>query len=204
MKSGEAYLQSRSKRAFDVAISHAASPANTLAVAIARRTFSETDNPLLTQNRVGANGERMHIDKIRTLLDEDSSPINAMARYFRKIGLDELPQMELVRRGDMSIFGPRPLLEDEDAAQRAYLETTLDGQRLLAMEARYVRPYKRGLISTFGFEGHAGHLASVEARYASNILDGMRASMRYDFGVAKKGMISVLRGELSVHQVPAL
>ena len=47
MKRGEAYLTSKEKRRFDIFVSGAASPANALALAVARLTFRSDESLLL-------------------------------------------------------------------------------------------------------------------------------------------------------------
>lgn len=76
---------------------------------------------LFRQDRVGRGGEVFQVLKIRTMikdadryLDEHGRPtrprITPIGSVLRRTGLDELPQLLNVLRGDMSLVGPRPVL----------------------------------------------------------------------------------------------
>jgi lipopolysaccharide/colanic/teichoic acid biosynthesis glycosyltransferase len=88
-------------------------------------------NGFFVQRRVGQHGRLFDVIKIRTMRDvpglrttvtTDSDPrITAVGRLFRKLKIDELPQLINVVIGDMSFVGPRPdmpgyadVLEGED------------------------------------------------------------------------------------------
>lgn len=107
-------------------------------VKIAFLLTGDKDKILFKQTRVGQNGKMFELYKIRTmvpnadeelkrlLLDkkikeeweeyhklENDPRITKVGRILRKTSLDEVPQFINVLKGDMSIIGPRPLVEGE-------------------------------------------------------------------------------------------
>lgn len=76
-------------------------------------------NPIYTQERVGLNGRRFKIYKLRSMFadaekngpkwaSENDERITKVGRLIRKIRIDELPQLINILKGDMSFIGPRP------------------------------------------------------------------------------------------------
>jgi exopolysaccharide biosynthesis polyprenyl glycosylphosphotransferase len=121
------------KRSLDIVASTllliALSPLVT-AVAIAIRLESR-GAVLFRQPRIGRNGQRFNVLKFRSMYADAALRLNEegvmlkgredprttrVGRLLRRFSLDEVPQLLNVLRGEMSLVGPRPLIEEESAA----------------------------------------------------------------------------------------
>ena len=65
---------------------------------------------LFRQSRLGVGREPFTIYKLRTMRDDQVTPIG---RVLRRTGLDELLQLVNIARGEMRFIGPRPLTSDD-------------------------------------------------------------------------------------------
>ncbi len=93
----------------------------------------ENSGPIFfTQTRVGRHGKRFTIFKFRTLyprqhrLTDPWAIVTPLGRILRRWGLDELPQLWNVIRGDMSLIGPRPTVPEQVARYGAYERKRLE------------------------------------------------------------------------------
>lgn len=62
------------------------------------------------QKRIGQFGQAFTIIKFRTMRD---GQITGSGKWLRQTGLDELPQLWNILRGDMAFVGPRPLTQED-------------------------------------------------------------------------------------------
>ncbi|MDF3131251.1 sugar transferase [Kiritimatiellaeota bacterium B1221] len=113
--------QSAGKRLFDIWVSAWAlvllSP---LMLIIGAVILSKMGRPVFfRQSRPGKNGASFTLIKFRTLSGSEAEtetpggkiPPNRFCKFLRASGLDELPELWNILKGEMSFVGPRPLLE---------------------------------------------------------------------------------------------
>lgn len=112
-----------------------------------------------TQKRVGMNRRTFRVIKFRTMVDNpanepvtvwteaEEARITAIGRFLRDYGLDELPQVLNILKGDMSIVGPRPPLvaqvKDYTERQREVFQMRPGVLSLAAVEGRRAIPMEK-------------------------------------------------------------
>ncbi|WP_416796359.1 sugar transferase [Ciceribacter azotifigens] len=144
-----------SKRVFDIVAASAAlllfSPLFLLIAALVK--FSDGGRVFYGHRRVGHSGRSFHCLKFRTMREDadrilqeylrdnpaayeewrttrklqDDPRVTVVGSVLRKLSLDELPQLINIIRGEMSVVGPRPVVEEElelyEVAAQFYLQS---------------------------------------------------------------------------------
>ncbi len=107
-----------------------------LLIAAALIKLTSAGPVLFTQDRAGRAGQPFRVLKLRTmrgsrkpdpkeLVPLDHPEITGVGRVFRRLKIDELPQLVNVLKGDMSLVGPRPTLLDQAEAYDAFRRNRL-------------------------------------------------------------------------------
>jgi exopolysaccharide biosynthesis polyprenyl glycosylphosphotransferase len=169
------------KRTFDlVGASLVLLIATPLLAVIAVAVRRDSEGPVLfRQKRVGRNGAAFTMYKFRSMVDgaerlqaelgddnetsglfkmADDPRVTNAGKLLRRTHLDELPQLVNVLRGEMSLVGPRPLIESEDRLLQGY-----DRHRSRLMPGMTGPWQLRGPI-----DAPLPELAKLDYMYASN------------------------------------
>lgn len=187
------------KRGVDLLLVAAMAPIVVPAILILALVIAlDGHNPFYWQSRVGRNGRSFRLWKLRTMVPhadeklEDFLNTNAEARrewdnnqklrhdpritwigrFLRKSSADEFPQLLNVLRGEMSLVGPRPMME----AQREMYP----GKAYYRMRPGITGPWQISDRNDCSFRGRAQY------------------DDRYETDMSLKGDLRILSGTLSV------
>lgn len=157
---------------------------------------------IFVHKRVGKNGKKIGIYKFRSMvmnaeeLIEKFTPeqkeefkknfklkndprITKIGKFLRKTSLDELPQLFNILKGDLSIVGPRPIMEVETKIYGKYKDMLLS-----------VKP---GLTGFWAANGRSD--TSYKRRRAMEIYYVKNRSLLFDIKIILKTAVSVFKGE---------
>ncbi|HFE45927.1 MAG TPA: sugar transferase [Nannocystis exedens] len=143
------------------------------------------------QQRLGLGGEPFGILKLRTMtteIDPRQRRATRLGRWLRQRGLDELPQLFNVLKGEMSLVGPRPL-------------TATDADRLCTAYP----PFRRRFAVPPGLTGLAqicqaqGPELTAELEYAYVRRQSVAMDLMILFRTAWMNAVGKRRGALRVH-----
>jgi lipopolysaccharide/colanic/teichoic acid biosynthesis glycosyltransferase len=156
---------------------------------------------LFRQQRVGRNGLVFHLLKFRTmttttkdgagLTRDGDSRVTGIGRWLRKRKLDELPQLFNVLKGEMTLVGPRPDLEEfwsrASAEDRRVLELKpgITGAASLAFcdEERLLAQVSPERLTSFYLGEVLPKKARIDGEYAR------RATLRSDCAILLKTVL---------------
>ncbi|MCC3238050.1 sugar transferase, partial [Pediococcus acidilactici] len=107
----------------------------------------------------------------------DDPRITKIGAFLRKTSIDEIPQFINVLKGDMSLVGPRPVIEAE--------LVEYDAEKLLS-----VKPGAMGLWQASG-RSEIGYpeRAEIEMEYIDN------ASLGFDFKIMFMNLVNIFKGK---------
>lgn len=131
------FYRTGAKRAFDTVLIILALPfALPLIIVMALLVARDGGQPFYTQTRIGQDGRRFKMWKLRTMVTDaddrlrahlEANPaarmewdksqklkndprVTSLGRFLRRSSIDELPQLWNVLNGTMSLVGPRPMM----------------------------------------------------------------------------------------------
>lgn len=147
---------------------------------------------IFKQGRIGLNEKKFQIFKFRSMNNKtaangellpDHERLTQFGRFLRSTSLDELPELINVVRGEMSLVGPRPLLEE-------YLHLYSETQR----KRHSVRPGITGLAQISGRNS-----LSWEEKFELDLCYIDNQSILSDLNILLKTFLKVL-GRSDVNQ----
>lgn len=151
---------------------------------------------LFRQWRLGRDGRPFRILKLRTLtvvedgavrqVTRDDPRLTRAGRIFRKLSIDELPQLINVIRGEMSLVGPRPHAIAHDNYYAGQIESYTQRQN--------VKPGITGWAQIHGFRGETAALENMHQRVRFDLWYVRHAGFLLDLRILLATPGAVLRG----------
>ena len=191
------------KRIFDIICSSAALIILSPVFLILTVAIKTTDKGpvFFTHRRVGKGGKPLNIYKFRSMVtnaedlikqftpeqkaeyERNFKPrVTKVGKFMRRTSLDELPQLFNILKGDLSIVGPRPVMEIETEIYGNYRDMLLS-----------VKP---GLTGFWAANGRS--CTTYTRRRAMEICYIKNRSVCFDLKIILKTITSVFKGEGAV------
>ncbi len=117
-----------------------------------------------------------------TALENPDEYITTMGKLLRKTSLDELPQLLNIIKGDMSLVGPRPVINDESEKELLKLRTEYGIHKLVPGLTGWAQINGRDSMST-------ARKITLEKEYLK------RQSFMFDFKILFTTFVKVFRQE---------
>lgn len=142
------------------------------------------------QERIGYKLKKFKIYKFRTMKDikddkgmqhKDEARLTKWGIFLRTYSLDEIPQFLNIIKGDLSLVGPRPLLEE-------YIPYFSN----LELERHNVKPGLTGLVQVSG-----KNVLSWNERFSLDLLYIKNKSFLLDLDILCKTFVLLLKGQKS-------
>ena len=115
-----------------------------------------------------------------------TTPIPWVGTLLRNSGIDELPQVLNIIKGEMSVVGPRPHLPEYNA----YYQNVVGQEE---MDKRHnTRPGLTGLAQIRGYRGDTPNSASIHNRINSDIEYINRQSFLLDLEIVTISIITLI------------
>lgn len=176
------------KRIFDRAVSTALVPVDFTARHIVQRLIARSCDcrvqAVETQTRIGVFEQPFDLLKFRSIDPCTGQFFSNWAAMMQKLGVDEIAQLENVRRGEMGLIGRRPILSEEHAEVMDNLPP-----RLGAVWQGIGKYYLPGIISSYGLDLHVRGVPDAtdyERRAELDIQDAFNTSPVYDAKLAQQ------------------
>lgn len=135
-------------------------------------------NPFFVQKRIGKSEKAFNLIKFRSMkTDDEEASITNVGKFIRATSLDELPQLINVLKIEMSLVGPRPLLEE-------YLPYYNEEEKL----RHTVRPGITGLAQVNG-----RNAIDWDKRMEYDIYYSRKVSLRLDLEILLKTALELFK-----------
>jgi polysaccharide biosynthesis protein PslA len=171
-------------------------------ILVATAVRLETAGPVLfRQRRYGFNGKVIEIYKFRTMyhdqrddgaerLTRKGDPrITPLGRVLRRYGIDELPQLWNVLKGDMSVVGPRPHALRASSGGRLYSDIA---ERYT--ERYRVKPGITGWAQVNGWRGDTDTVEGLQRRVEFDIYYIEHWSIAFDVMIMLRTLLVIASG----------